>query len=148
MNRQGDWDMWNQRLGVIWADSVQGSQIIGEDGQPPSLKINGVSLPLGPSNWGLGDAKEDVARVEEALEVLVQGRAPDYWRNAQDPLIQALGWLDRRIGKRSWRLHDEMHGPAGRTPLERQIRALRDHADSKLTAPAPSTLRSSAKRSP
>ena len=131
MNRQGDWDVWNQRLSVIWADSVHGARIVGEMGESPQLKVDGISLPLGPSHWGLGEEKSDVAFVEKALESLVQGHAPDYWRNSNDPLVQALGWFDRRIGKRSWRQHDDQHGPVGRSSLERQVRAIRDHADAK-----------------
>lgn len=147
MNRKGDWDVWNQRLAVIWADSVQGAHLVGEPGEPPQLRIDGISLALGPSNWEIGEASDDVDRVEQALEQVVQGHAPDYWRDSQDPLVQALGWLDRRIGKRSWRQHDDLHGPAGRTPLERQVRALRDRADTHLELPAP-TISNHSKRSP
>ena len=137
MNQAAKWDAFNHRLNVIWADSLQGLSVaVDEDGGLPVLRSNGVRLPLAPSQWGLGDPEHDGERIEKALETLVQGHAPDYWRESTDPLVQALGWLDKRIGKRSWRQHDETHGLLGRSPLEQQVRALRDHADAKFHAPA------------
>lgn len=135
MNRQGDWNVWNQRLSTLWAESLAGVQLEGDDGHPPVLCIDGINLPLAPSHWGFGEPSDDMSRIEEALGAMVQGHAPDYWRSSSDPLVQALGWLDRRIGKRSWKQHDELHGVMGRSPLEQQIRALRDHADARLELP-------------
>lgn len=136
MSRHGDWDGWNQRLALLLPESLRGAQLVGELGQVPQLVIDGIGLTLAPSHWGLGESENDAERVEEALEVVIQGHAPDYWRNSNDPLVQALGWLDRRIGRRSWRQYEEEHGSAGRNPLEQQVRALRQHAEERLSAPA------------
>ena len=134
MNKGVSWDHWSVRLAVLWADSVQGLQLAvsKEEDDLPVLQADGIRLVLAPSYWGFGTRENDVANIEKAFETIIQGRAPDYWRETQDPLVQALGWLDRRIGKRSWRHRDDEHGSAGRNPLEQQVRALRDHADAKL----------------
>lgn len=136
MSRRGDWDGWNQRLALLFPESLNGAHLVGEEGEVPRLVIDGIALNLAPSYWGLGQPANDIERVEEALEALVQGHAPDYWRNSADPMVQALGWLDRRIGRRSWRQHDEEHGPDGRNPLEQQVRALRQHAEDRLLSPS------------
>lgn len=141
MNHSGDWNAWNQRLSVLWPDSLKTMAVVGEDGRPPSVVIDGVSLTLAPSHWGLGEEGDDIKRVEEAFETIIQGHAPDYWRESNDPLVQALGWVDRRIGKRSWRHHQEQHGMEARNPLEQQIRALRFHSDQRLEAAAPKSMR-------
>lgn len=113
----------------------------------PALVIDGIELPLRPSAWGAPPASDtdEHDAAWNAIRTVVQGRAPDYWRESDDILVQALGWLDRRVGKRSWqRSMEETHE---RGSLEKQCKALRENAEEwfavpeHVTQPAPSRPR-------
>lgn len=102
----------------------------GSDAPQLVVRIDGIPFPLAPTHWGLplAEGETDRQAALRALDAIVQGHAPEYWRTTQDPLIHALGWLDRRIGRRSWRLADERAGGEPST-LERQFRIIREFPD-------------------
>lgn len=138
MKSTDTWKSWEPRLQLLWPDHLKNQiKFIQEDDHLPILEVCGVPFALSPSSWGLGEEDQDQMAIERAFETMVQCHAPDYWRQSTDPLVQALGWLDRRIGKRSWRQFEEESEASGilllLNPLEQQIRQMRLHADQKLT---------------
>jgi hypothetical protein len=134
MKSTESWKPWESRLQLLWPDHLKNHiKFVQEDGELPVLDIEGVPFSLAPSFWGLGHSSEDRQTVEEAFEAIIQGHAPEYWKSSQNPIVQALGWFDRRIGKRSWRQFEERYeNGAAINPLEQQLRQARLHAEQKL----------------
>lgn len=129
------WQQWNERLVPIWAEVFSGHVYLesDENGRPVLRDGGGISLSLAPSDWGLGDLANDEVSLAQALEQVVQGHAPDYWRQSDNPLVQALGWLDKRIGRRSMERWHHEHGRP-RSALEQALMAVRDRAELAETA--------------
>jgi hypothetical protein len=139
MSSEVSWGQWNDRFSKLWPDVFNGRLAIESDADGnPVLATESVRLPLQPSHWGMGSPDDDRKGLCHALETVIQGHAPDYWRDSKDPMVQALGWLDRRMGRRSWERWCDEHRETPRSALEQQLMALRSRAE-KWSNPTSST---------
>lgn len=124
-----NWQQWNERLTPIWAEVFSGHVYLDADENGLPVLFDGVlTLPLSPSAWGFCTAEEDAERLTSALENVVQGKAPDYWHEAHDPIVQSLGWLDKRVGHRTMEKWEEAVGNP-RSSLEQALRSMRIRAE-------------------
>lgn len=121
-----------------------------EDYDRCSLLVGGATVDLSNThlNAEMVGSPERTQIAFRALDEMINGHAPEYWRRArallreqQEPgakpiseqerldaeVLCALGWVDRRVGNRSLDNDRKVNGFQAFSPLEEQMQRLRMH---------------------